>query len=65
MAIKLCRVVTYGQKTPHTKSPCLLIKWSRDKCKILICTSAISMATIIGRIVTYGGGPNLQVHLTF
>ena len=35
MAIKLSRVVTYGQQTSHTKSRCLLIKWSLDKCKTL------------------------------
>ena len=35
MAIKLCRVVTYGQQTSHTRSRCLLIKWSLDKCKTL------------------------------
>ena len=33
MAIKLGRVVTYGQKTPHIKSRYFLIKWSREKCK--------------------------------
>ena len=35
MAIKLSRVVTYGQKNPHIKSCYLLNKWSRDKCKTL------------------------------
>ena len=35
MAIKLCRVVTYGQQTSYTRSRCLLIKWSLDKCKTL------------------------------
>ena len=35
MAIRLGRVVTYGQKTPHIKSCYLLFKWFHDKCKIL------------------------------
>ena len=35
IAIKLGRVVTYGRKTPRTKSCYLLITWSCDKCKTL------------------------------
>ena len=35
MATKLGKMVTYCWKTPPTKSCDLLIKWSRDKCKIL------------------------------
>ena len=35
MGTKLGRVVTYGQKIPHTKLHDLLITWSRDKYKTL------------------------------
>ena len=35
MVINFGRVVTYGQKAPHTKLRCLLITWSCDKCKTL------------------------------
>ena len=35
MAIKLGRVITYGKKTPQTKSRYPLIKCCRDKCKTL------------------------------
>ena len=67
MAIKLGRVVTYGQQTSHTKSRYLLIKWSRDKCKTLYLTSKISLVTKLGRVVTCRlvTYPNFKVMWTF
>ena len=57
MAIKLGRVVTYGWKTPPSKSHDLLITQSLDKLnKTYICTSTIPMVTKLGKVVTYGGG---------
>ena len=57
MAIKLDRVVTYGQKTSHTRSH--LTFWSSGlvtNVRPYVCTFAISLATKLDRVVTCDGG---------
>ena len=45
------RVVTYGRKTPTTKSRDLLIMWLRDKCKSLYLQFCITGITSkLGRV---------------
>ena len=55
MTTKLGRMVTYGGGSPPSKSPDLLITWSRDKLKKYIYTYTIPMATKLGRVITYTG----------
>ena len=55
MAIRLGRVVTYGQKTPHIKSCYLCSSGFMTNVRSYICTSAISMTTKLDRVVTCVG----------